>query len=155
MAVLADPENDEIERGRQHGFVRTRRRVVVRLLGSRPVDLRGRYRNPIEQGLFRHPIIAVGVIGWHTALVAEKDVDERPRNVAPERQSFVNRARCRTSSQGYAGTSVRNGRTSQQIRDFCCGSRGELTLVHDARLHGEHGYTASAPGSRGRYGARP
>ena len=153
MAVFADPENDEIEHRRQYRFVSAGGRVVIRLLGSRPMDLLARYRNPIEQRLFRHPIIAVGVIGWNATLVTEEHVDERPGHVLLLGQRRVNRARCRTSSQGNAGTSARFRCTSQQIRDFLRGLRGELALVHDDRVHDEHGYSASAPGSRGRYGA--
>lgn len=153
MPVLADAEHDEVERRGQDRFVSARGRIVIRIFRTRTVNLLHWHRNSIEQRLLRHPIIAVGVIGRHAALVTEEDVDERPGHVRSCGECLVNCARCRTSSQGDAGTSALLGQRAQLIRDVFRGSRGKLGLIDNAWVHGVHRYSASAPGSRGRYGA--
>src|SRR5437588_604333 len=74
VPVLPHSQQHEIERGDVGHHLRVLVRALVRTqLGGDSVD--GRGQHPIEQRLFRHAVVAVRVVRWHAALVAEKNGD--------------------------------------------------------------------------------
>ena len=91
VAVGADAEHQDVERGRQQALVLARRRVPVGALGLHAVDPRGGNRHPREQRRAHHPVVAVGVVRRHRALVAEEHVHPRASRSPPPRQLPVHR----------------------------------------------------------------
>ena len=91
VPVRADAEDQDVERGRQQLLVVARGGVPVGALGLHAVDLRGGDRHPGEQGRAHHPVVAVGVVRRHRALVAEEHVHPGPVDRRRPRQLPVHR----------------------------------------------------------------
>jgi hypothetical protein len=63
----------------EHVFILLRRRIRIRSLASHAMSTLSSDIEWTEECFFRETVVAVGMVGRHTALIAEKEVCARPR----------------------------------------------------------------------------
>jgi hypothetical protein len=78
VGVFADTQHHQVEPLGQGRFVGARGGVAIGELALHAMHAFCRNRDAVEQRRFRHPIVTVGVISRHAALVTEKNIERRP-----------------------------------------------------------------------------
>ncbi len=102
MPVRTHAQDEHIERGGELAAVVGGGRIQIAAFALDAVNARLRNRHMRQQGLHRHPVVALGVIAWNGALVAEIDFDPVPVDPACQvrrRERGVHRAGGRASGQ--------------------------------------------------------
>ena len=86
VAVFAHTQKQEVERWGQQRGVFARGRLAIGTFRLHAVHAGGRFRQAREQIVIHQPEVAARIVGWHGALVPEKENHPGPGNSRSMRQ---------------------------------------------------------------------